>query len=1624
MKSVFLKKIAVAFAIILTFTFVLKASHAFAYEEGEYLVREEEGGYALMEKNDGELSVRGVFENLNDVFEVAKNGSVYFDKVTVSKLFDIDQGMYTFSGSIEIENEGCIEISNSSIFLNNITVSIKNDRPIRIKSGTVKVDNSTLSSENSSLFLLDYSSSATLEVNGGNFISNSKLPLIKNSIATVAISGGVFESKGNSVENSSTLIIGGTPLFENQIISENPITISENLSSEIEVLFNKEFSKGEIYCLFYSATPNTVSKIKVYDASQKRHDVTYFDEYSGITERKFGAVYLPYQVEFYTDKTLYKTVYLLKNERLGEILPPNKEGYDFKFWSLDGLLAFDMAGEINRDIELEGIYKLIAPKFTLNSLSFCFDNSSRELFLNNLSHPLLQEGNINYAWYKDGEYVSSDERLEIKNVSDSGEYYCDISFYYKNDAVNVKTPKIEVAVAKAEVEIIELSAVDYTGEHQTPVEKGNSVYDILCSGGVDAGNYTATLILKDSENYRFAGTEQTSVEIFFTVRAAKNVWIENLKVENLFVGERINPQAKSRFGEVKYQYSTQIDKGFSDKIPTAAGEYYVKAAVAENSNYTALESEAVKFSIYPERVISLAINSQPDKKVYKAFEEFSAEGLKVIANYDSGRKEEISNDKINFQYINADNFRFGEQYVIAEYLGASITIPVTVLKADYDFSGFSFSDKLSVFNGKRQSIFYEGALPVGKDGSVPEIKILGGGINVGTYTVMLEFTVKSPNYNTPETMIADICIQPLEVELFVENTDFVYDGEAKIPTAYYKDIFSERVYLEVVGEKSLAGSYNAVAIINDSNYKLKNSQISFAIEKAVYDMSNLIFSNSDFTYDGENKRVEIIGGLPSGVTVVGYSNNIAKDAGIYYADFTFDYDCLNYQKPEIEKYKWEIKKGEYNFNPEIFTDNCVEFDGETHYPILISDMPEGVDGSLLKYKFSTGAVHVDEGKVEVKIEFDTDSNNYNTPNAIIRYVQILPRNIVVKWDNVNFVYNENPQCPIAISEYCKLVVLGEKTNAGTYFATAVSLDNDYKIQNDKVEYVIQKADNLWIEYPSVKDVYFGQRIKPNGVAKAGEVSYKYYLDQEMTMECESPSAVGIYYVVAFAEESENYKSIQSLPLKFEVIEIIPVSLQVSLNRDFFTAFETVGENDIVCSLLNNDGSVSKIDFQNLKIEYPSFANFRFGDEYVDVSYGDSFKVRLSVRVLKADYDLSEVRWENIETFYNGEEQRIRLVGLPVGVSILEYIGGSGVNAGRYSVSVRLDFDRVNYNEPIVKDAVFIIQKMPLSLPDLQNLTYNGKTQYPIIPESEYYTAEVERGLSSGEYKIILKVKNANCAFNGKSEVSLAYKIEPIKLTVKIQDSHRYYFEQDPKIEYEIISGRLLEGDKLNLVFEVKNGRITATSGNANYEIEIIEGNIVDHNAFSPEGKRVFLWILFSTLVFITAISSAYVCRYRIRRIVLNMKYHFKPVSNIDAPINVDPSPIPTQEKDKEEISLGVNAEQADGLISDDLAKGLLKKENSVIYTQGNKKGIINVDTLSDNFSTGDRVDINDLKSKKLIPYDTGYIKVLARGMIDKSLRVYANDFSLAAVKMIALTGGEANRVVTKSKGAGKNKEKP
>ena len=109
----------------------------------------------------------------------------------------------------------------------------------------------------------------------------------------------------------------------------------------------------------------------------------------------------------------------------------------------------------------------------------------------------------------------------------------------------------------------------------------------------------------------------------------------------------------------------------------------------------------------------------------------------------------------------------------------------------------------------------------------------------------------------------------------------------------------------------------------------------------------------------------------------------------------------------------------------------------------------------------------------------------------------------------------------------------------------------------------------------------------------------------------------------------------------------------------------------------------------------------------------------------------------------------------------------------------------------------------------------------------------------------------------------------------------------------------------------------------------------------------------------------------------------------------------------------VSSTDAHSFISDEVAASLIEKTEDAELSK--PKGIINIDTLSENYRPNETVTLKSLKEKKLIGKSVNYVKVLARGVLDKPLTVKMPEFSVDAVKMIILTGGKAIKLKTKTK---------
>ncbi|MDE6104811.1 MAG: uL15 family ribosomal protein, partial [Clostridia bacterium] len=109
----------------------------------------------------------------------------------------------------------------------------------------------------------------------------------------------------------------------------------------------------------------------------------------------------------------------------------------------------------------------------------------------------------------------------------------------------------------------------------------------------------------------------------------------------------------------------------------------------------------------------------------------------------------------------------------------------------------------------------------------------------------------------------------------------------------------------------------------------------------------------------------------------------------------------------------------------------------------------------------------------------------------------------------------------------------------------------------------------------------------------------------------------------------------------------------------------------------------------------------------------------------------------------------------------------------------------------------------------------------------------------------------------------------------------------------------------------------------------------------------------------------------------------------------------------EEILEEVSVTQADEILPDEKVEIYVKEIEKV--SDKTKRAIVNIDTLGKHFKANEKVTLEEIKRRvQGVNKKTTYVKVLARGTLDKPLEVEADDFSPAAVKMVILTGGKVN----------------
>lgn len=131
-----------------------------------------------------------------------------------------------------------------------------------------------------------------------------------------------------------------------------------------------------------------------------------------------------------------------------------------------------------------------------------------------------------------------------------------------------------------------------------------------------------------------------------------------------------------------------------------------------------------------------------------------------------------------------------------------------------------------------------------------------------------------------------------------EVIGLVTDGRNSELTYYYKEKDLDNDYIECVDNNKSIGPINAGEYLIKVTYKVnettyESDELSFTINKATYDLSNITMSDTSKVYNREKQGIEIQGNLPENVSVT--YEGLGIDVGEYKITAKFSGDSRNYE---------------------------------------------------------------------------------------------------------------------------------------------------------------------------------------------------------------------------------------------------------------------------------------------------------------------------------------------------------------------------------------------------------------------------------------------------------------------------------------------------------------------------------------------------------------------------------------------------------------------------------------------------------------------------------------------------------------------------------------------------------
>ena len=732
-----------------------------------------------------------------------------------------------------------------------------------------------------------------------------------------------------------------------------------------------------------------------------------------------------------------------------------------------------------------------------------------------------------------------------------------------------------------------IASAVYTGEKQTAAVPESDGYTVTTNdGGISAGNYDVVLTLTDAESYAWKTPDESNaatVTLKFTITKADNE-ITSLTIADWFYGKETNkPVAAAKFGTPSFTYSTAEDGEYTAAVPTAAGKYFVKAAVEGTNDYSGAE-KVVSFEIkkakpayteLPEAVENLKYDGSAHTLVAAGA---TADGTVEYRLGEDGEWSENIPTATNagsyeiWYRIKGDDAHAdieAEEPIAVVIAQADVTVTAPTAKTGLEYTGASLAlvEPGSVTAG---TMMYRIGGEGGWSESVPTA------VNAGKYTVQYTVTVDE-NYKKPQDGEVEIVIAKANATVTAPTAKtLTYTGSAQELIAagsvvggkmQYK-LSAETEWSDNIPTATNAGTYTVeYKVVPDGNHDaVEDGSVEVTIDKIDASVTAPT-AKTGLAYTGEAKELIAAGSVVGGKmqyklsAETEWSDNIptATNAGTYTVEYKVVPDD-NHNAAEGGSVEVTIAKVDmvithptgieglvYTGEALVVVNKGSVIGGKIEFFNNANDTwseipPTKTNAGNYQYRYRVVADNnhneiTEEYRVSFKIAKMANSVKFDTASMDVTYPAVPAPKATATFGEITYTYAtvENKDNAEAYGDWNTIVSAG----AGRQYyckATAAG-DNNHENAAEIRLFTVHKGANAFSEFElTAATLKCGNEIGYTAKANGGTVVVKYSVGEngqyyswsellKKMIELDANNAIGngfTYWARAFVENDDFY----------------------------------------------------------------------------------------------------------------------------------------------------------------------------------------------------------------------------------------------------------------------------------------------------------------------------------------------------------------------------------------------------------------------------------------------------------------------------------------------------------------------